>query len=154
VWGGSQTFDYAVDSVASLAVGADGYYEDPGGALAYRPAPDAEPESEAKKVYRTEVVVRRLGEGTFPVDVLLVFADGSEVRQRWDGKARWRLFVEERGAKLRHAVVDPERVLQLDLDLTNNSRKLDKGGELAAWKWGSKWMIWLQDLLQTFAFFG
>jgi hypothetical protein len=61
--------------------------------------------------------------------------------------------VEEGAAKLEHAMVDPERELLLDLDYTNNSRLLQPRAELPARKWASKWMIWLQDLMATFAFF-
>ena len=99
------------------------------------------------------VVVQRKGDGVFPVEVLMVFEDGSEVRQTWNGQGRWKLFVEERPSKLVSAVVDPDRVLLLDLDFTNNSRLLEARGAFPAYKWGSRWMVWLQDLLQTFAFF-
>ncbi len=143
------TFDYAVDRAASYSAEAEGMVRK-GGELVYREkGPDAEPRS-----YRSEVVVRRLGQGVFPVDVLLVFDDGSEIRRHWDGRARWKLFVHQGPAKLHHAVVDPDAVLLLDLDRTNNSRLVHPGGHLAAVKWASKWMIWAQDLLQTFAFFG
>ena len=42
--------------------------------------------------YRTTVVVRRFGEGVFPVDVRVVFENGEEVRWHWDGRDRWKLF--------------------------------------------------------------
>lgn len=83
----------------------------------------------------------------------MVFEDGSEVRTAYDGKYRWKLFVEEREAKLDYAVVDPERKLLLDLDTTNNSKRAKPDEHLPARKWASKWMIWLQDLMATFAFF-
>jgi hypothetical protein len=142
----SVDFDYAVESVKSDPVGLDGYAEGAGG-LAHVEVAD-EPST-----YRTEVVVRRRGAGVFPVDVLMVFDDGSEVRDRWDGRYRWKLYVEERPARLDYAVVDPERILLLDLYPTNNSRRLEPGDRLPARKWASKWMIWLQDLMATFAFF-
>jgi hypothetical protein len=68
----------------------------------------------------------------------------------WDGSGRWRLFVHEGPSKLDHAVVDPDRVLLLDLDWTNNSRTVADPGWLAPVKWASKWLVWAQDLLQTF----
>lgn len=148
VHGGSVTFDYAIESVASFPAEPEGMIERPGG-LVYR---EREPEREGT-VYRTEVVVQRRGEGIFPVDVLMVFEDGGEIRRRWDGTGRWTMFVEERPSRLRHAVVDPDRVLLLDLDYGNNSRLLEPAAALPALKWASKWMVWLQDLLETFAFF-
>ena len=105
------------------------------------------------ELYRTEVVVQRRGAARFPVEVLMVFEDGSEVKKEWDGQARWKLYVEERGSKLAYAVVDPERKLMLDLYYTNNSKRLEPDAKLPARKWASKWMIWFQDLLTTFAFF-
>jgi Peptidase family M1 domain len=147
VYRGSDSFDYAVDSVSSKPAAAGGFVEGPKGGLQYQ-KPD-----QARKFYRTEVVVRRLGGGIFPVDVLLVFQDGTEMRQPWDGRDRWRLIVAERPAKLKYAVVDPDRKLALDLNYTNNSRLLEPAATVPALKWTSKWMIWLQDLLATFAFF-
>ena len=49
------------------------------------------------------------GDGRFPVDVLLVFEDGHEIRERWDGQERWKMFVVERPSKLDYAEVDPDR---------------------------------------------
>ncbi len=147
-------FDYAVDRAASYRAAPEGMVET-GGKLVYRKGGGGETGEGGKSpVYRSEVVVRRLGQGVFPVDVLLVFEDGSQVRRHWDGRARWKLFVHQGPAKLHHAVVDPDGVLLLDLDRTNNSRLVHPAGHLAAAKWASKWMIWAQDLLQTFAFFG
>jgi hypothetical protein len=142
----SVDFDYAVESVKSESVELEGYTAG-GGGPSYVEAPD-EPST-----YRTEVVVRRKGSGVFPVDVLMVFEDGVELRKKWDGEYRWKLFVVERPAKLDYAVVDPERILLLDLHPTNNSRRLEADARLPARKWASKWMIWVQDLMATFAFF-
>ena len=102
--------------------------------------------------FRTTVVVRRLGEGIFPVDVLVTFEDGEKVRERWDGRDRWRMFTYETGVKAVSAQVDPERVLLLDVNYVNNSRTLEPRGREAATKWSLKWMVWLQDLLLTAAF--
>jgi len=120
VHGSSVAFDYAVDSVASLPARVEGFVEN-GGELTHLEA-EGEPDA-----WRTEEVVRRHGGGVFPVTVLLVFEDGSEERIAWDGEERWRTFVVEKPVELRHAVVDPERVLLLDVDYTNNSRVREPG---------------------------
>ena len=49
--------------------------------------------------------------------------------------------------------VDPERVLLLDTNYTNNSRLMTPATEAAATKWSLRWMVWLQDALMTYAFF-
>ena len=151
VWRRSVVFDYAVDSVVSLPAAAEGFVDGAEG-LSYTPG-QRKQDDDPQRVYRTEVVVRRHGGGVFPVDVLLVFEDGTQVRHPWDGEERWKLFVEERPSKLEYAAVDPERVLLLDLRYNNNSRLLQPDRDLAPGKWASKWMFWLQDFLATFTFF-
>ena len=49
--------------------------------------------------------------------------------------------------------VDPERVLLLDVNYTNNSITLRPQAAEAADHWTLKWMVWLQDLLMDYSFF-
>ena len=49
--------------------------------------------------------------------------------------------------------VDPDRVLVLDLNYTNNSRRMESQATLPAVKWASKWLVWMQDLLLVFGGF-
>ncbi len=147
---GSGEFDYEISAVASFPAVIEGFVEE-SGEMAYREGAGDDASDDA--VYRTEVVVRRNGGAIFPVDVLMVFADGSQVRRQWDGRYRWQLFVEERPAKLEWAEVDPDRVLALDVRPSNNSRRLEPSARLAAIKWASKWLVWFQDLLLDYGFF-
>jgi hypothetical protein len=103
--------------------------------------------------YRTIVVARRFGEAIFPVDVVTTFRDGSEARERWDGRERRRIYAYERPAEALTARVDPDRVLLLDVNYTNNSQTLEPRTDEAALKWSLKWMVWLQDLMLTYGFF-
>jgi hypothetical protein len=157
VHGGSHTFDYGIERLESRPFRAEGLFEDGDGGLAYRGPGEGSAgtgdEGGGEKLFRTEVTVRRHGDGIFPVEVLLVFEDGSEVHRHWDGKGRWTLLVEEGTSRLRHAVVDPERVLLLDLNYTNNSRQVEPAARFPAVKWGSRWMFWMQDLMHAFSFF-
>jgi hypothetical protein len=102
--------------------------------------------------YHTTVVVRRYGEAVFPIDVRVTFTSGEPALEHWDGKDRWKMFTYERPAAARSAEVDPNRVLLLDVNVTNNSRMLEPKSGAAAAKWSMKWMVWLQDLLMTWAF--
>jgi hypothetical protein len=45
--------------------------------------------------------------------------------------------------------VDPDQTNPLDINFTNNSRRLEPQANLPATKWALKWLIWLQDYLQT-----
>lgn len=174
VYRDSVQFDYAVASVSSKPAKVRGYVDRADGDPVVASRDDATDEEEdedqhtnseqaagdepeagagAAKVFRTEVIARRLGGGIFPVELLMVFEDGTEIRRAWDGRERWKLFVETGPSKLARAVIDPERILMLDLDYTNNSRLLKPAARFAARKWASKWMVWLQDLMTTFTFY-
>ncbi|MFQ5670116.1 MAG: M1 family metallopeptidase [Acidobacteriota bacterium] len=147
----SVSFDYAIQSVRSDPAAPEGFVETQGEPVYTEPEKPAGGETAA---YQNEVVVRRRENGVFPVDVLMVFEDGEKVRRSWDGQASWTRFALERPSRIAYAVVDPERKLMLDLDYTNNSRRREAASPLAAVKWGSKWMIWLEDFLWSFTFFG
>jgi len=106
--------------------------------------------------YRTTVVARRYGEATFPIDIRVTFADGQQAVEHWDGQDRWRQYTYDRAERAVTAEADPEHVLLLDVNATNNSRALGPRGELgtkAATKWSLKWMIWLQDCLLSWSMF-
>jgi hypothetical protein len=103
--------------------------------------------------YRTVVVVQRLGEAMLPVDVVTTFADGQQVKERWSGLDRRRIYVYERASRATSAEIDPQRALLLDANYTNNSRTLEPRSGEASTKWALTWMVWLQDLMVTYAFF-
>lgn len=102
--------------------------------------------------FHTSAVVRRYGEAIFPVDVRVTFENGERTTEHWDGRGRWKVYTYDRPARAVSAEVDPNRVLLLDVNYTNNSRTLAPRGAEAATKWSLKWMVWLQDLLLTWAF--
>jgi hypothetical protein len=146
VYRSAAVFDFSVDSVASEEVKTEGF-TDQEGQLRYHKRETAEP-----KRYETRVVVRRLRDGILPVEVLLKFENGDELREVWDGRAPWKLYRVVKPAKLEYAVLDPERKLLLDINYSNNSKLLRSRAAWPAAKWASKWMIWLQDYLQTLSF--
>jgi hypothetical protein len=127
VYRGSAVFDYGVEDVTTAAKGHDAFVSD--------------------------VVIRRYGDGIFPVSVLVTFADGSTQRESWDGGDRWTRFTYENRSRAVSAQVDPDQILLLDVNLTNNSFSTQPQTSRAAVKWASKWMVWLQDQLLTWAFF-
>jgi hypothetical protein len=153
VHGGSQTFDYAVHRVASRPLRDRGYVErDPEPIPGQGPGPVFSDTIDDRGLTRTTVTVRRHGDGIFPVDVLVVFDDDETVRERWDGRDPWQVFTYERAAAAVRVHVDPDRVLLLDVDYANNSWTATPRAGTAATKWALRWMIWLQDLMLTYAF--
>jgi len=148
----SNVFDYGVQSFTSTRVRLK-----PDTTSEVRLTPDAvQSASEGTKEpngYRTVVVVRRFGEAVFPVDVVTTFRDGARVTERWDGRDRRIIYTYDRPSEGLSVEVDPERVLLLDVNYTNNSATLELRAGDASLKWSLKWLVWLQDLMLTYAFF-
>jgi hypothetical protein len=127
VYRGSAVFDYGVDSVQSEDIG--------------------------ENTVRSDVIVRRHGDGIFPVTVLVTLANGEQRRFAWDGGGRWHRVTLEHASRAVSAQVDPDRVLLLDTNFTNNSYTTEPRSRQAAAKWAAAWMVWLQDQLLTWAVF-
>ena len=145
VHGTADIFDYGLQELTSRRVADHGFF-DQDGETRFLDRPGT-------RRYETTVVVRRYGEGIFPVEVVTEFEDGHEERETWDGEARWTAFTYAREARATRAFVDPDRVMLLDVNYTNNSRTLSPMADVAATKWSVKWLVWLQDLLLTYGFF-
>jgi Peptidase family M1 domain len=142
----SNVFDYGIELLRSEPASGRGFFGDDNRRTFSTPPATGD-------AYRTIVVVRRFGEGIFPVDVRLTLENKEEIRWQWDGRARWKMFEVERPVRGAYAQVDPDRVLLLDVNYTNNSATLDPQARRAARKWSLAWLIWLQDHLITYGFF-
>ncbi len=152
----SNVFDYAVGQVKSRPVGEiKGYLEKEGELTIKEGNGTSPPEKNSKnsKEYDSTVFVRRWGEATFPVDVKITFSNGEEIQEQWDGQDRWARFDYLKSAKIEKVEVDPQHKLVLDVNYTNNSWTSKPQAKKAAIKWASKWMAWLQNLIEFFAFF-
>jgi hypothetical protein len=110
-------------------------------------------ESEEEKLYQTEVVVERRGEFIHPVTIELVFDDDERILHEWDGRSRWKKFVEIRPAKLISAEVDPDHLMALDVDPLNNSIRLEKNRKPAA-KMITHLIFWFQNIFNLTAMVG
>jgi hypothetical protein len=126
VYRGSAVFDYGVDSVTSREAAGSKYVSD--------------------------IIVRRHGDGIFPVTILATLANGDERRVAWDGAGRWHRVTVEHASRVVSAQVDPDHILVLDTNFTNNSFATEPAGPRAAAKWAAIWLVWLQDQLLTWAF--
>jgi hypothetical protein len=127
VYRGSAVFDYGVESVSSEETGDDSF--------------------------RSDVVVRRYGDGIFPVTILVTLGNGEQRRFAWDGGGRWHRVRIEQASRAVTVQIDPDQVLLLDTNFTNNSFTTEPRAGAAAAKWAAAWMVWLQDQLLTWAFF-
>jgi hypothetical protein len=121
----NERLDYSVSYVSTEKVPAGKGYD-------YTLGPDGASGNDAAgggEMYESVVKVRRLGGFQFPVDVEMWFADGSTVRESWDGRSPWTEFRFLKPAKLEKAVVDPDRKIAADLNYKNNEMKT--GGKAA-----------------------
>jgi len=145
VYRSSNVFDYGVASFASEAAAQRGYVGEGNDRRFTEPGKTGS--------FHTTVVARRYGEGIFPVDIRVVFENNEETRWRWDGQERWKAFQIDKPVRAAFAQVDPDRVLLLDVNYTNNSAALEPQSPAAARKWSLVWLVWLQDHLLTYGFF-
>jgi hypothetical protein len=145
-WYSSNLFDYSIDRINNRRVPAPTGYFSLNGKRS-DPAP-------VTKTYECEVVVKREGEAIAPVEILVVFKDGSIRREGWDGQYRWKKFIYATDSPVSYAIVDPDNKLAMDVNGNNNGKAVREPGyrSLAARKYASKWMFWVQNYLEFAAF--
>jgi hypothetical protein len=116
--------------------------------------------------YTTTIVARRYGNADFTgasaprvdgfesgrgIALRVVFADTQQVTAYWDGRGEEKTFRYRSPSPVVSATVDPDRVLLLDLNQTNNSRTLAPKNGAAASTWALRYFIWLEDLLLSYS---
>jgi hypothetical protein len=93
-----------------------------------------------------DVLLHRLGEVSVPVDVELIFADGSRARRRWDGRGS-SIWLEHRGpSELVEVIVDPDGRLTLEHEVAKNGWR--RPYTRPAWRAAARAGFWEQTLLQ------
>jgi len=172
---GVNTLDYEIAEIKSEQSDAKTGVFDKGGRKTEVKEPEEKVEASSAP-YESEVVVRRVGEAWFPVEMLFTLKDGVRVSAKpvnirdgvieyqfirskdgwrwsdtWVINERWKKFKFTTGSKLVTAEIDPERKVLLDANLTNNSKtaSIGVGGAL---RWSSGAMYWVQAILQAFSF--
>lgn len=115
--------------------------------------------------FTTVVVVRRFGEARFTgaaaapvgpfesgrgITLRVTFDDGQQRTDVWDGRSGDKTFRYRSAARAASAVVDPDHVLLLDVDRTNNSRSMTPRTGAAASQWALLWMAWLEHALLNY----
>jgi hypothetical protein len=149
------TLDYAVTEAESERLGFEaGVFDTPEGRVTLdreemeRQRAEADETDKEKESYRTTVVVTNHGNMEYPVEVLVRFTDGEEVREQWDGSYRWVRFTYEGHARLERVVVDPGDRLVIDRNRANNSfvAEPERRADL---RWALKLFLMIQNLWQT-----
>ncbi len=107
--------------------------------------------AEEEKVFRSAVSVVRRGEIVFPQRIKVVFENGEEIIESWEGRERWKRFVYRLPSRVVSAQIDPENKVVLDGNLLNNSRTI-KENKAPGFKYGLGLMFTFQELLSFFSF--
>lgn len=142
-WASAGAADYAVTSATSRRSRPPAGFVGEGPHRTYRAPADA------ARPFESTVVVQRLGEIAWPVEVEMRFEGGKTVTRRWDGRAewmRWRIT----GPRLLSAVVDPRRTCLLDVNRLNDGLRTEPD-PTAARAWGHRLRFLVQNLLELFA---
>lgn len=136
--------DYAIDVVRSIEI------KKPEGVFNGKKEAEEEnrgqKEKTDEKLYRNEVVVLRKGELVFPQEIAIAFENGEEIREIWDGRERWKRFVYVRPYRLKHAQLDPENKIVIDVNFKNNSM-LRQPNKVSPLKYALRWMVKFQSFL-------
>jgi hypothetical protein len=99
---GTQVLDYALESVSSSPV----RWWEP---------------TDKNTQFQDTVYIHRKGDFILPVTLQVNFADGTHVREHWNGSDRWVRFSYTRSSRIASAEIDPDHLVQLDKNFFNNS---------------------------------
>ena len=138
--------DYAVIDISSQSPMKVAGYFGAGDDMEKR---EQEPEDE---LFESRVHIKRLGDIQMPVEILITFEDGETVLQEWDGAQPFKILYFTRETRVEKAEIDPYRKIWLDVNPINNG-KYREAQSFISFRWGAKWLFWLQDLLEMIAVF-
>ncbi len=150
---GSDTVDWAVEEARSFEVKpVIGFLPQAKVGEPMKPQFEA-PASNAPKSFGATVTVHNRGRLRLATELELRFADGTAERRPIDGARPWTTVeVAPRASKLVAAIVDPDRKIALDLDVTNNGRLAERD-RLAALPFAALHQFWVQTFLSVVAWF-
>lgn len=112
--------------------------------------------------YQTRVSLRRYGDGVFAgtaeakvgpyasarsLPVVTRFADGTVVEDWWDGRLPDLALTYRGRSRAISASVDPDAMLLLDDDRSNNTRAPEAGLTSTGARLAAHWLLWLQDVM-------
>ena len=103
-------------------------------------------------MFASKVIIHRLGEVIMPVEILVHFDNGDELRENWDGKSRTKEFSYERPEEVVWAMIDPEEKIKIDLNMMNNGITTKPVKEVS-WKYAAKFLFIIQNIMQTLSLF-
>lgn len=98
--------------------------------------------------YRNRFTVIKDGSVDYPVDLLVRFTDGTEVRERWLGDAPWKHYQFESASQIESVEVDPLHKVAFDKDRFNNSYVVTPDNTTSR-SYKARLILLVQHLLQS-----
>lgn len=102
-------------------------------------------------LYISRVQLQRTGEIRMPVEILIHFDNGDEIREYWDGKNRTKDYEYIRKERVSWVKIDPEFKNPLDVNLLNNSFTLTPDTKPLK-KFKNNYWFLFQNLIQFLSF--
>ncbi len=148
-WGSPDKLDYAIGKLKSVKVKKDagifhGQFTPPAKERAKKK------EEDSSDIYRNEVVIVRKGELIFPQEILILFENGEKIREKWDGRDRWKRFVFVKSTRLKSAQLDPSGIMIMDINHINNSMTMNPN-KMTPFKYALAAMLRFQMMLSLAA---
>ncbi|PTM08321.1 MAG: peptidase M1 [Bacteroidetes bacterium] len=97
-------------------------------------------------VIQAKATLFRLGEFVVPQEVRIVFDNGDEVLEHWDGRARTHEFGYTGSRKIVSVTIDPNNKIPLDKNLLNNSYVLEPDAP-GITRYVTSFLTWLQAIM-------
>lgn len=142
-WASAGPADYAVTKAETART------RPPAGWIGEGPRRAWAPPVDERGAWESTVVVQRLGEVAWPVEVELRFEGGHVVKRNWDGRGEW-IRYRATGPRLLSAVVDPGRACLLDVNRLNDGLATSPD-RTPARALGHRLRFLAQNLLELFA---
>ena len=144
---GTALCDYSVASIENKKI-ADvvGIYEDTDNCV----MADQSDDEDAK--IKSKIVIQRLGDMKLPIEIKVDFEDGSSIMEKWDGQERSKSFEYLGDLKVTCVEIDPTRKIYLDKNFLNNS-KVVNAKKVGIKKYLTKYVLWLQNIMQSLSLF-
>ncbi|MCC7466218.1 MAG: M1 family metallopeptidase, partial [Saprospiraceae bacterium] len=105
----------------------------------------------AAGVRRSVIELQRKGDWIFPVEIRVLFEDGTTETYHWDGIEGCHTCIILDKPPVVSAQIDPYNKIGVDLDLNNNSLTLAPNSA-PLWKYAVKTTFWVQNLFQSLSF--
>ncbi len=138
---GTGTLDFSVEAPSYEALELEGYQLQD-----HSPVPIAG--SDAPTGYRNRFTVFKEGAVTYPVDLLVRFGDGTEVRERWRGDAPWQRYQFDAASPIESVELDPQHKVAFDKDRFNNSYVVTADSTTSR-SYKARLILLVQHLLQS-----